>query len=252
MGVFDNVNTATNVAQEKDVIRGQRQEPLPSGIYNLIIKYAYAQKAKSGALGVHALFQVADGDHKDRDFRITEYVTSGDAKGNKTFYEKKQDGGATEQFALPGFSLIDSMAQLVVQKSILACNAEKRTIKLYDYDKKAEVPTEVDMFVELVNKGVCGCVLHRIEDKNVKNTQTGEYEPSGKTYATNVVDKFLNASGRKTLSETQNNIPADFKDKWLEKWKDQVDDQSSEVKSAGLKGAPAASGNNADKAPLFV
>jgi len=66
-----------------------------------------------------------------------------------------------------------------------------------------------------------------------------------------VVDKFLSPANRKTLSELQNDIPADFKDKWLEKWKDQVDDQSSEVKSAGLKGAPAASGPNADKAPLF-
>lgn len=251
MGVFDNVNSATNVAQEQDVVRGQRQEPLPSGIYNLIIKYVYAQKSKSGALGVHAAFQVADGEHKGRDFRITEYVTSGDAKGNKTFYEKPKDGGGVEQFALPGFALIDSMAQLVAKKSILNCANEKRTIKLYDFDKKAEVPTDVDMFVELVNKGVCGCVLHRIEDKNAKNTQTGEYEPTGQTRTTNVVDKFLNAADRKTVSEIQNNIPADFKDKWLEKWKDQIDDQSSEVKNAGLKGAPAASGNNADKAPLF-
>ena len=251
MGVFDNVNSAASVAQEKDVVRGQRQEPLPSGIYNLIIKYVYAKKAGSGALGVHALFQVADGEHKDRDFRITEYVTSGNAKGNKTYYEKPKDGGGVEQYALPGFSLIDSLAQLVAKKSILQCTAEKRTIKLYDFDKKAEVPTDVDMFVELVNKGVCGCVLHRIEDKNAKNTQTGEYEPTGKTYSTNVVDKFLSPANRKTLSELQNDIPADFKDKWLEKWKDQVDDQSSEVKSAGLKGAPAASGPNADKAPLF-
>ena len=251
MGIFDNVNTSSNVAQEKDVVRGQRQEPLPSDIYNLIIKYAYAKKAKSGALGVHVLLQAANGEHKNRELRITEYVTSGDAKGNKTYYEKKTDGGATEQFALPGFTLIDSLALLTANKSILQCAAEKRTIKLYDYDKKNEVPTEVDMFVELVNKGVCGCVLHRIEDKNSKNTQTGEYEPTGQTYATNVVDKFLAAADRRTVAEIQNNIPADFKDRWLEKWKNQVDDQSTEVKNAGIKGAPAASGNNADKAPLF-
>lgn len=251
MGLFDNVDTSNDVAKEKDVVRGQRQEPLSSDIYNLIIKYAYGQKAKSGALGVHVMFQVADGAHKGREFRITEYIASGDAKGNKTYYEKKQDNGQVERFALPGFALIDSMAQLVAKKSIVACNNEKRTLKLYDFDKKAEVPTEVDMFVELVNKGVCGCVLHRVEDKNAKNTMTGEYEPTGQVRSSNAIDKFLNAADRKTLVEIQNNIPADFKDKWVEKWKDQIDDQTTEVKNAGIKGAPAASGSNADKEPLF-
>jgi len=251
MGVFDNIDSSATTAPEKDTVRGSRQVPLPSGIYNLIIKHAFAQKAKSGALGVHVLFQVADGEHKEREFRITEYVASGDAKGNKTYYEKKQDNGTVERFDLPGFSLINSLAQLVAKKGITQCANEKRTIKLYDYDAKADKPTEVDMFIELVNKGVCGCVLHRIEDKNSKNTQTGEYEATGQTRDSNVVDKFLNAADRRTVSELQNNIPADFKDKWLEKWKDQVDDQSSEVKNAGLKGAPAASGAAADKAPLF-
>lgn len=251
MGIFDNVDNSANTAPEKDIVRGQRQEPLPSDIYNLILVHAYAQKATSGALGVHVLFKVADGEHKDREFRITEYVTSGDKKGNKTYYEKKQDGGKVEQFALPGFSLIDSMAQLVAKKSIVNCAVEKRVIKLYDYNKRAEVPTEVYMFVELVNKGVCGCVLHRIENKNAKNTQTGEYEPTAQTYSTNVVDKFLSAANRKTVSELQHDIPADFKDKWLDKWKGQIDDQSITVQNAGIKGAPAASGDNAAKANLF-
>lgn len=251
MGVFDNVDSSVTSAPEKDVVRGQRQEALPSDLYNLIIKHAFAKKAKSGALGVNFLFQVADGEHKGREFRITEYVTSGDAKGNKTYYEKKQDNGQSEKFSLPGFILVDSLAQLVLQKSILKCATEKRTIKLYDFDKKSEVPTEVDMFVELVNKGVCGCVLHRIENKNTKNTQTGEYEPTGKTYNINVIDKFLHPGNRKTVSELQHDVPADFKDKWAEKWKGQIDDQSTEVQNAGVKGAPAATGENADKAPLF-
>lgn len=252
MGIFDNVDNSANTAPEKDTVRGQRQEVLPSNIYNLIIKHAFAKKAGSGALGVNVLFQVADGEHKDREFRITEYVTSGNAKGNKTYYEKKQDNGKVEQFALPGFTLIDSLAQLVANKSIVNCAAEKRVIKLYDYDKRAEVPTEVDMFIELVNKGVCGCVINRVENKNAKNTQTGEYEPTGQTYSTNIVDKFLSASNRKTLSEIRHDVPADFKDKWLEKWKDQIDDQSTAVHNTGIKGAPATSGNNADKKPLFA
>lgn len=249
MSLFDQVDNSAKTEAATDSVRGQRREPLPSDIRNLIVKYAYGKKSKGGAMGIHMLLEDAD---TKREIRVTEYITSGDAKGNKTYYEKPKDGGGKEQFKLPGFIAIDSLAQLIAGKGILECANEKRTIKLYDFDAKAEKPTEVDMLVELVGKGVCGCVLHQIQDKRAKNAQTGTYEPTGKTFATNVVEKYLSAAERKTISEITNNLDADFQKKWLEKWKDQIDDQSTEVKNAGLKGAPAASGDNAEKAPLFA
>jgi len=252
MGIFDKVDNSAKVEKENDFVKGSKRKPIPSSIQNCLIKYAYASFAKSGALAVNCLFEVADGEFKGKEFRITEYITSGDKKGNKTFYEKKNSDGKTEKFNLPGFTLIDSLAQLTVGKSITSCSTEKKTIKLYDFVAKAEKPTEVDMFTELIGKGVAICVLHQIQDKTAKDTQTGEYEPTGKVYEVNVVDKFLHPSDRKTLSEKNNNVPADFKDKWLERWEGKVDDQSSEVKGAGLKGAPAASGDSAEKADLFA
>lgn len=252
MGIFDKVDNSAQTEQEQDRVRGQRQEPMPSDIQNLIIKHCYGQPSKGGALGVHTLFEVADGDHKGRQFKIVEYITSGDAKGNKTYYEKKSSDGKIERRNLPGFILIDSMAQLIAGKSIVNCVAEKRTIKLYDFDKKAEVPTEVEMFTELVNKGITACVVFQVQDKTAKDTQTGEYKPTGQTFSKNSVEKFLDPRSRKTLSEKKNDLSADFKDQWLKKWQGQVDDQSSEVKGAGMKGAPAPSGEQAEKAPLFA
>lgn len=246
MSLFQGIDSSAKTAEEKDSVRGQRRTPAASDIYNLIIKYAYGEKSKGGAMGIHLAFAVADGPEKDREIRITDYITSGNDKGNKTYYEK--DG---EKFNLPGFTAIDSLAQLVLGKSILQCRSEKRTIKLYNFDKKTEVPTDVDMLVELVGKGVCGCVLHQIQDKQAKNAQSGAYEATGKTFETNVVDKYLDPRTRRTVSELKNNLEADFQKKWLEKWKGQIDDQSTEVKSAGLKGAPAASGDNAAKTNLF-
>lgn len=246
MGIFDQVNTSASVAPEKDSVKGSRKEPLASNIYNLIIKLAYVTKAKSGAMAVNLALVTPE----EREIKLTEYVTSGDSKGNKTYYEKEKDG-KKEQFALPGFALIDSLCQIVLNKSILACTTEKKSIKLYNYDAKAEVVTEVDMLMELVGKPICGAVLHQIQDKTAKNAASGEYEPTGKTYAINVVDKFLSPDERKTVSEIKNGIPADFAEKWLAKWKDQIDDQSTEVKGAGLKGAPVASGEAAPKTSLF-
>jgi hypothetical protein len=251
MGVFDQVDNSAKTEESSDFVRGQRQEPVPSSIQNLIVKYAYAGEAKSGAIAVHTVVTIADGDHKGREIRSTEYITSGAKKGKKTFYERKDDNGKMTAYKLPGYEAMDTLAKLTTKKSIVDLKTEKKVIKLYDYDKKAEVPTEVDMFVELVGTGVCGCILHQINDKRAKNTQTGEYEPTGKTYAGNIIDKFLDARTRKTLGELNNNSDADYKNKWETKWGGQIDDQSTEVKSAGLKGAPSASGESAEKTDLF-
>jgi len=247
MGMFDNVGTSANVAAETDRVKGAKKEMLPSDIYTLTIKHAFVQKSKGGAMGVVLSLMTED----DREIRMTEYITSGDAKGNKTYYEKEKDG-KKEQYALPGFTLIDGLALVTLGKSILQCADEKRTIKLYNFDAKTEVPTEVDMLVELVGKKVLGAVLNQIQDKTARNDATGQYEPTGQTYSTNVVDKFLNESVRKTAVEIANNVDATFADAWLAKWKGQIDDQSTEVKGAGIKGAPAASGAAAPKANLFA
>lgn len=246
-GIFDGVDSNATVNEESDRVKGQKQQPLDSDIYNLIVVHAFAKKSTGGAMGVHVLLKNEEG----REIKMTEYITSGDKKGNKTFYEKQVDG-KTEQFNLPGFTMIDNLCQLTTGKSVLALGSEKRTIKLYDFDAKADKPTEVDMLIDLVGKPVCGCVLHQIEDKTKKNDVSGEYEPTGATYATNVINKFLDPQGRKTAIEVAKGLNADFQTTWLEKWKGEINDESTEVKGAGNAGAPAATGAGATKAPLFA
>jgi hypothetical protein len=244
MSIFDGVQNDTSVEEEKDQVRGQRREPLPSNIENCMIKYAYGKKSRGGAMGIHLVLEAVD--HDKREIKVTEYITGGDSKGNKTFYEK--DG---KKYNLPGFSAIDALCNLVAGKGILSCDSTKKSIPLYDFDAKKEIPTEVDMLMDLVGQPVKAAILHVIEDKTKKNDQTGNYEPTGQTYGTNLVDKFFRAADSKTHSEAKNNIEADFAKKWLDKWKDQVDDRSSDVKDAGMKGAPAPSGDSAEKTSLF-
>jgi hypothetical protein len=248
MGLFDKVSTSSTVKAEVDVVRGQKKEPLASNIYNAIIKYAYAIKSKGGALGVTVVLTTPEG----RELKEIQYITSGDAKGNKTYYEKENaETKAMEQFSLPGFNAIDSLCRLVLGKGVLECDNEKRTIKLYDYDTKTELPKEVDMLIDLVGKPVAVAVLNQIEDKTAKSAQTGAYEPTGKTYSTNVIDKYLDADDRKTAQEKANNVEATFAEAWLTKWKDQVSNQSTTSKTAGQPGAPAATGEVAKKTNLF-
>ena len=248
MGLFDNVTTSSKVKAEVDVVRGQKKEPLASDIYNMIIKYAYATKSKGGAMGVTIVLATPEG----REIKDVQWITSGDAKGNKTYYEKENAETKTlEQFSLPGFNAVDSLCRLVLDKGVLECDNEKRTIKLYNFDAKAEVLTEVDMLIDLVGKPVCAAVLNQVEDKTAKNAQSGQYEPTGKTYSTNVVDKYLDPNDRCTAQEKANNVESTYAASWLAKWKGQVSDQSTVAKAAGQPGAPAATGEVAKKATLF-
>lgn len=247
MNMFEGANNSADVQKDQDRVRGQKQAPLPSSIQDMIIKHAYGAKAGSGALGIHMLLETADG---SRQIKYVEYVISGDKKGNKTYYEKKV-GDEMQKFNLPGYTMMNDMAELVTGKPLLQLANEKRTIKLWSKDANGEVPTDVDMLIDLVGKPVRVCVLSIIEDKTKKNDQTGNYDPTGQTYATNTVDKFLHPQDRRTAGEMRNDIPSDFAEKWEAKWNDQVDDRSTEVKDAGMKGAPQASGDDTAKSGLF-
>lgn len=248
MGLFDSVTTSKTVKAEADVVRGQKKEPLASNIYKMNIKYAYATKSKGGAMGVTIVMTTPEG----REIKDVQYITSGNDKGNKTYYEKENsETKLMEQFSLPGFNAIDSLCRLILDKGILECDNEKRTIKLYNYDSKAEVPTEVDMLIELVGKPVLAAILNQIEDKTAKSAQTGQYEPTGKTFSTNIVDKYLDPDTNCTAQEKANNVPSSFAESWLTKWKDQVSDRSSATKTAGQAGAPVATGDTAKKTSLF-
>ncbi len=248
MGLFDKVTTSSTVKAEVDVVRGQKKEPLVSDIYNMIIKYAYATKAKTGALGVTVVLATPEG----REIKDVQYITSGDAKGNKTYYEKENaETKVKEQFSLPGFNAIDALCRLVLDKGVLECDNEKRTIKLYNFDTKSEVNTEVDMLIELVGKPICAAILNQVEDKTAKDAKSGEYKPTGKTYSTNVIDKYLDPIDRATSQEKAGKVEPTFAKSWLEKWKGQISNQSTASKTAGQPGAPAATGGVAKKITLF-
>ena len=245
MGLFDNVKNSQNLRAEKDTVRGAGRGVVPSGLYKFLVKYCYGQKSKGGALGINLV--LTSPDHGDREFKFTEWVTSGDEKGNKTFYES--DG---EEIALPGYVTIEALFALTLGVSVQNANNEKRTIPIYNFDQKAEVPTEVDMYVDILGKPVNALILQTRENKQKRNDQ-GVYEDvPGETRDINEIEKFLDPETNKTAIELGNNIEADFHEKWLTKWEGEVNDKSSAgASSSGNAGAPAASAGTTTKSGLF-
>ena len=253
MDTFGGMTVDTTIEADGDRIRGKGFDPLESGVYDLRIKYAYATKSKGGALSVNVVLETPDG----REIKDQQWVTSGDAKGNNNFYlrdVKDKEGNVTGQTRhyLPGFNVINSLCALTLGKGLDQVKTEEKSIKLYNFDAKAEVLTTVAMATELIGQEVKAGVLHQIVDKNSKNDATGEYEPTGKVRNTNVVDKYFRAGDNKTVDETRNpGSKAEFIDAWKSRWENQVDDQSTTVKTAGVAGAPA-TGVAAPKSTMFA
>lgn len=241
MNAFANLSTDPTIAQEKDFIGGGG--PVDSDVYKSTVALAYLEKSKGGALGVHLRLKTESG----REIRQTIWVTTGDMKGNVNYYLK--DG---ERHYLPGFLAMNSLCLLTVGKELkeVADAAEKKIVKVYDFTAKEEVPTEVPVLVEILNKEILAGVIKQIVDKNVK-ADDGTYVPSGETREENEIDKFFRARDGMTTAEIMAKAEeAVFVNTWSSKWSGQVKDRST--KQAGTAGAPTAAATKKPSTSIFA
>ena len=255
--MFDSMATDTSITEDKDYIKGKGFKPLASGIYDLTIKYAYAAKSKGGAMGINLVFTTPDG----TEVKDQQWVTSGDAKGNKNFWIRKvkdKDGNPlpdTKHY-LPGFNAINSLCQLSIGKDLSSLGTETKTIKLYDFVAKAEQNTDVEMIMDLVGQKIVAGVLFQVVDKTAKNPTTGKYDPTGQTRETNTIDKYFHPDSRLTTAEKRAEATSpEFANAWEEKWKGQIDDVSTKSANPATAGAPVAAvaaGAAAPKTGIFA
>lgn len=220
-------------ADEKDVLGGGGGI-LDTDIYATKVELAYLSTSGSGALALNLRLKTDEG----REIRQTIYMTSGREKGLKNTYEK--DG---ETHYLPGFLLADSLGLLTVGKEIgdLVAGAEKKVIKLYSFEAKAEVPTEVPVIQELMGQEIYAAVMKQIVDKNAKGDD-GVYRPTGETREENEIEKFFRARDKMTTAEIRAGAEeASFFNTWKEKWAGEVKNKAKGAAQGGTAGAPKTS-----------
>lgn len=223
-----NLTTDDTIADEKDSVGGGGV--LDSGIYAAKIAMAYLTKATSGALGLVIDLKTEAG----KNLKQTLWMTSGTAKGCKNYYEK--DG---EKHYLPGFLHANALALLTVGKEISQLETENKVVNVYSYEAKAEVPTKVDVLMDLLNQEIIVGVIKQTVDKTKKNEATGVYEPTGETREENDIDKLFRASDRMTTAEIRAQAEAaTFIDTWSNKWTGQVKNKAKGA--SGTAGAPKA------------
>ena len=199
-----------------------------SGAYKAVVKLAYTDKSKGGAIGLNIVLENSAG----KELKETLWIQSGDKKGNKTYYTDKKSG---KDFPLPGYSVANSLCVAATGDSLAKTmgTAEMKTINVWNSELKKEAPAEREVVMALVNKNVTVAMHQILEDKQSKN-EAGTYVSTGETKAKNESKFFGNAEG-KTAEEITKGKEATAFTAWAEKNTGVVIDKST--KSTGTSAA---------------
>lgn len=231
------LKTSNDVEDTKDSLGGGGGGALDSAVYPILVKAAFFGYSKGGAMSL-----TIEGSSGNKNIKNTMWITSGDAKGNKNYYEK--DG---VKHYLPGFNMANAIVYLATGKEISDTEIEEKTWNIYDFEEQKEVPTAVDMLVELVGETIAVGLLKRIEDKTTLVEGKG-YLPNGDVREINEITAVFRADDGLTMVEAKASDNSDeevepiFLQKWKDKWEGEVDDRAKREDKTG--GAGKASGGS--------
>lgn len=231
---FGNLNNE-QMEQNRDVLGGGFQ-PFESNAYPATIKAAYSTKSQHGALGL-GLILLIDG----REYSETIWVTNRDGKPYYVRDDKK--------IPLPGYANADELCLLVTGKGLAEQAQEEKVIKLYDFQARSEVPTKVQMLVDLLGAKINVGLLKTLEDKNSRNDD-GSYSPTGQTRDANSINKFFHGESLLTLNEVKAaKTEPEFHEAWVKKNKGTVVNNSKGAAQEGKTGSPSAAASAAASGP---
>ena len=215
--------------EERDSLGGRLLE---SSIQDFRIEVAYLRKSKGGAMGMHVVMENGD----SMKLTDTQYITSGDKKGNKPYFEK--DG---KKYPMPGLQHFDVLAQLVADKKVSQLEQKKAQLKLYDSEQQKEVPTEVITFPELRNQRIKVGVLKLVDNKQTQ--VNGKWVDTNEKREFNEVSKYFDAETGATNTELKAKSEPEFIEKWKAKFEGNTIDKFKEVANAPASGASAGNSN---------
>lgn len=248
MGLLSSFKTDDNIQDEVDSIGSGGA--LDSATYATKVTMAYVTKSARGATGVVLHLNTTEG----REVRETLWVSSGDAKGNKNYYEDKNG----KRKYLPGFTAFQSLCLLTVAKEVDQMDTENKMINVYSAEAGKEVPTEVPVLMDLLDQEIYAGIIKQTVDKNQKGDD-GQYHPTGETRDENTIDKFFRASDKLTTAEIRGGAEeAVFFNTWSEKWTGVTRDRTSKdapkagVPSGGVAQAAAAKPTSKPTQSLFA
>jgi hypothetical protein len=198
----------------------------------MVVENAYLDKSSGGAMNLNVHLKRKTGGNQV--YRHTIYITSGDAKGNKPYYEKNG-----KKHPLPGYSLADQISRITAELPISQIAPEKKLVKLWDFDASAEIPREVPVVTEMVNKEIL-VGLHLVRE-NKRSNSNGTWVDTNEAREFNEINKVFFPDGMTVTEKAAEAETAAFVGKWAKaNTEEYVRDKFKPV-----AGAPASAGSTA-------
>lgn len=221
--LFAKTATEAKLEQQEDRLGGGAGIKETS-VYIGDIVSAYFHEADSGAQAVVLEVKLEDGST----YNETLYVTSGTDKGCLPYFVK--DG---KQIPLPGYARMNDICIITTDKELFEQDHELKTLRIYDFESKKEIPREVPVFVDLIGQTIALAIQKVRENKNVKNESTGKWEATNEERISNNIVSVYHPEAKVTVYEAMKEREPTHWDKWLEK-NDQVTyDKYKEVTTNG-------------------
>lgn len=239
MNMFSNLAEA-KMEETTDVVGGSKFDPVPSGIYDATVKLMYAGEAQSGAKNVTVVLDV-DGSEVSE----TIYVTN---KAGDPFYVDKESG---KNMPLPGYQTINELCLLTTEQELSEVDMENKTVKIYNFTERKELPTEVPVIVDALTKPVKVAVFREIVDKEKKGDD-GKYHPTGETRTQNTIVKFMQHETSRTVNEYMREIEQpEWATEWIERHSGKDRNKARGAASGGQSGTgrPGSSGGSGTGKP---
>lgn len=208
MSMFAGLTTDNDIKVSEDSLGGFAKIE-ETGMYEFVIESAFAGQSSGGAFSVTLKLKAENG----AKLTVTEYITSGTAKGCKNYYLDKQ---GNKQY-LPGYNKIRSLDVLLTNNANPYPSTTTGKVMLWDNDLKKEIPQDKEVITAWTGKKIKALVMKVAEDKRVKNDSTGDYEPVAEFRVNYEVQHFLDVDSEQTLNERTAGTNG-FKDRWLAKF----------------------------------
>lgn len=201
-----------------------------SGAYDMRVKMAYTGASEKGALNVSLILEDDAGDYRE-----TIYVTN---KNGENFFLNKDD--KTKKVPLPGFTVVDDICLAATGLPMAEQTFEMKTVKIYDFDQKKEVPKEVQVITSILGKPVTVGLVQTLKNKGVQQAD-GSYVDGPEERTEVNISKVFHTETKLTMAEAKaQKETAEFYPQWVEKNKGYVADKRTIKGGAG--GAPVRSG----------
>lgn len=196
-----NLPSDVKLEKEQDVVGGNIAE---SDVYPGTIILCYMDKSEGGAKNINIHFKSNTG------ITVRETVYISNKKGEFTYTDKKTN----KSKPLPGYSQMNAFFEAVTGKGIGSQTIEEKTINIYDFTEKKNLPKKRDVFMDVHQKPALVAILKIQEEKTT--AASGYKDGTGEFREKNEFVKWFDPSTGMTNTEKKDENP---KAVFIETWK---------------------------------